>query len=267
MKLGTTAFSFTNEWLTRGYTLAKLLERAARLELGPGIELIGYQTWRSYPSLAEDDVLAFRRLCDDLGLEPAALGAYVDLARRVDRLVTTDEAVELLRAQIEVACRLGFPVLRLHVGIPVSVLEELAPFAERHGVALATEVQGGQAPDHPAVARVLECRQLLGSSAIALALDFTVSMSAVPGAFVDALGRAGMAHEDVDGLVASWTSGASTPEMLAAIGELDAPQAALDEARSGVCSLRAPGAARLAPVRPGDRLRTREVLGARRRRG
>ena len=37
MRLATTAFSFTNEWLTRRYSLERLLTRVAELDLGPGI--------------------------------------------------------------------------------------------------------------------------------------------------------------------------------------------------------------------------------------
>ena len=231
MRLGTTTFSFTNEWLTRRFTLARLLERAAGL--GPGIELVGYQIWRRYPALSNDDVLEFRRLCDQLGLEPAALGGYVDLARRVDRMATSDEAAELLEAQVETARLLGFPVVRLHAGIPVPALERVAPLAERHGVVLATEVQGDQAPDHPAVAALLESRDRLDSAAIALTLDFSVAMSAVPASFVEALDRLGTASEDVDALIALWRSGAPTPELFAAIADVESPAAALDEARAG----------------------------------
>ena len=56
MRLATTAFSFTNEWLTRRYTLERLLTRVTELDLGPGIELIGFQTWRSYPDLTAEEI-------------------------------------------------------------------------------------------------------------------------------------------------------------------------------------------------------------------
>src|SRR6476646_1972279 len=85
MRLGTTTFSFTNEWLTRRFTRTELLERAAAFELGPGLEVVGQQLWRGYPSLDRDEVLAFRRLCERLGFEPAAIGGYVDLLRRPGR--------------------------------------------------------------------------------------------------------------------------------------------------------------------------------------
>jgi xylose isomerase-like TIM barrel protein len=233
LRLGTTAFSFTNEWLARRYSLEQLLRRVAELELGPAIEVIGFQAWRDYPRLGAEDVAAFRRLVDELGLEQSALGAYVDSARRADRGMTVDEAVEFLAPQIASAELLGFPLLRLHAGIPVAVLERLAPAAERAGVTLATEFQGGQTPDHPAVAAVLDCRERLDSPSVALALDFSVAMTDVPASFAAAVSRLGMRRADLDRIVERWADGASTPELHAALNEVDAPDAALDEARAG----------------------------------
>jgi hypothetical protein len=233
MRVGTTAFSFTNEWLTGRYTLEGLLRRVAELDLGPGIELIGFQAWRGFPELPADDLLAFRRLVDELGLEPAALGGYADLARRVDRPMATGEAVEFLRPQIAVAQALGFPLLRLHGGIPTAVLELLAPVAERAGVTLATEIQGGQSPDDPALAALLECHDRVDSASLALTLDFSVAMTAVPAAFAETAVRLGLAPDALDALVGLWSDGAQPRALLGAIGELDAPEAALAEVRAG----------------------------------
>jgi hypothetical protein len=230
---GTTTFSFTDEWLARKLTLPQLLGRIAELELGPGLELVGFQTWRGFPMLTRDEVLDFRRLADELELEPTALGAYADLARRPDRLMTVFEAVEFLRPQIELAHTLGFTLLRLHAGIPVEVLEELASTAERAGVTLATEFQGGQSPESPAVAAIVELRERLDTPAIALVLDFSVSMRAVPAPFVDAVCRAGLSREQADTLVALWDSGATTPELFSALSRTGASTAAIVEAQSG----------------------------------
>jgi Xylose isomerase-like TIM barrel len=233
VRFGTTTFCFTNEWLARQLTLPQLLGRIAELELGPGLELVGFQMWREFPTLTRDEVLEFRRLAEGLELEPTTLGAYADLARRPDRLMTEAEAVEFLRPQIELARALGFPLLRLHAGIPVAVLEELVPFAENAGVTLATEFQGGQTPESPAVAAIVELRERLDTPAIALVLDFSVSMCAVPASFADAVCRAGMAREHVDELLALWHSGATTPELFGALSRTEAPVDAILEAQSG----------------------------------
>jgi hypothetical protein len=232
MRLGTSMFSFTNEWLTRRFTLEQMLARAAELRLGPGLEVIGFQTWRTYPQLTAQDELSFLRLIDALGFEPVALGGYVDLARRSDRLMTASEAVEFLRPQIDVAARLGFPVLRLHAGIPVEVIEQLAPVAAQAGVTLATEFQGQQSPDDPAVVAIVEAAERLGSG-IGIVLDFSVAMSAVPSRFVDAVCGLGMPPEDLDDLVELWVRGVSTAELFDALDEIEAVPAAVGEARGG----------------------------------
>jgi hypothetical protein len=233
VRLGVTTFSFTNEWLARRYSLEQLLRRVAALELGPGLEVIGFQVWRQYPRLTRQDVLEFRRLVDELDLAPAALGAYVDAARRVDRLMTTAEAVDFLAPQISVAKRLGFPLVRLHLGIPVAVIEEVTRLAERANVTLATEVQGSLAPDHPPMQAVLECQERLASPNIGLALDFSVAMTSVPADFVDAVCALGMTRAAIDDLIARWAGGATTQELFGAIADVDAPAAAAIEARAG----------------------------------
>ncbi len=93
-------------------------------------------------------------------------------------------------------------------------------------------MQGGQTPDDPAVQAILECRERLGP-VIALVLDFSVSMTAVPASFADAVRRAGMPANELADIVSLWDGGAPTGEVLAAIGAAAAPTAAQDEARAG----------------------------------
>lgn len=234
MRLGVSTFSLTNEWLSRRYTPESMLERIAEAGLGPGLEIIGQQTWRDYPRLTQEQVLDFRRLCERLGLEPAAIGGYADLLRRQDRAMTVEECVEALEAQIEVASGLGFPVMRLHVGVPVPAIERLVSAAERAGVALATEFQGPQSPDDPALQALLDLRERMsGSPAIALVLDFSVAMRAIPRSFAAAVCSAGMARRDLDRIVELWRNGAQVGELFAAIATTGAPGRAQDEARSG----------------------------------
>lgn len=230
MRLGTTLFSFTNEWLSRRYTLERVLERVAVLGLGPGLELVGFQSFRGYPRVSPDDVLAFRRSADRLGLEPVAIAGYVDAARRIDRPMTVDEAVEFLTAQVAAARALGFPILRLHTGVPTEAIERVARVSDRVDVALATEVQGGQSPEHPDVAAVLECHERLDAPNVGLLLDFSVSMTALPAAFTAALRRLGVTAAQLERIRELWEDGAPPHAAL----ELALPREAVTEALSGL---------------------------------
>lgn len=234
MKLATSAFSFTDEWLAGRYSLDGLLRRIAAAGLGPGVELVGHQCWRSFPALEAAEVRAFRRLLDELELVPAALGVYVDRYRRSDRALTDDEAVDELSRQIALAGELGFPVARLHAGVPSRVLEAVATLAEEVGVVLATEIQGTHTPDDPAVELVLECRDRLGSESIALALDFSISMTRLPRSFQDAVVRAGASPDAMTAVAEAWRRGVPTHDLVAVLADAGATDEALDEARSGL---------------------------------
>jgi hypothetical protein len=218
LQVGTSTFSFTDEWLARRFTLEELLTRIAELDLGPGLEVIGYQTWRSYPAVTPGEIREFRSLVERLGLVPAALGAEIDLLRRVDRTMTSAEAVAFLVPQLVVAGELGFPFVRVPPSVPAPVLEAVAPAAERAGVTVVVEIQGGETPR---------------DDRFPLALDFSVSMSSVPTRFVEAVLRCGMRQDDVTALIEAWERGASTSELFAAIAELDAPESARAEACAG----------------------------------
>ena len=49
-KLSTTLFALTNEWLSREYTFESLVDKTVELGLGPGLEIVGFQSVRGYPA-------------------------------------------------------------------------------------------------------------------------------------------------------------------------------------------------------------------------
>src|SRR5205823_8402801 len=80
---------------------------------------------------------------------------------------------------------------------------------------------------------VLDCRDRLDSTSLALALDVSVAVTDVRPSFAAAVRRLGMRPADLDRIVERWAHGAPVRELHAALRELDAPDAALDEARAG----------------------------------
>ena len=68
--LGITLFSLTNEWQQRLYTFDSMIARVAELGLGPAIEVVGFQSFKSYPDIPDDEAKRFRALLDRHGLMP-----------------------------------------------------------------------------------------------------------------------------------------------------------------------------------------------------
>lgn len=234
MRLATSTFSFTDEWLVGELTVSGFLDRVARAGAPEGVEVIGHQLWRTFPHLEREQIVAFRRLLEELELEPAAIGVYVDLLRRRDRPLTLEESLAELTLEIATASALGFRVARLQAGLPLEIIERIAPVAEERGVVVAIEVQGEQRPEDPAVSSLLELLERMERPSLGLVLDFSVSMRRVPTTFIGAATRAGVPTDALEEAIALWELDAPTTDVLRILEESCAPEPALDLARSGL---------------------------------
>ena len=66
-KLGITLFSLTLEMRQPGYSLESMIRRVAELDLGPGLEIVGFQSIRDWPRVTDEAVLGLRNLIDECG--------------------------------------------------------------------------------------------------------------------------------------------------------------------------------------------------------
>jgi sugar phosphate isomerase/epimerase len=183
-RLGVTLFSFTRAYREHRYTFEELIAKAGRLGLGPGLEIVGFQSIRSYPSVSDEFALRFRRLLDRAGLEPSALSGNIDAGLRADRLMTHGETVEVIEAQIVAAKKLGYPVLKVQFGASPDALEAALPAAEASGIKLAVEVHAPHHVRHPTMLALRERFEKLSTGSLGFVPDFGATMNAVPRRFV-----------------------------------------------------------------------------------
>jgi sugar phosphate isomerase/epimerase len=203
-RLGITLYSLSLEYRAGRYTFEELLERTGALELGPPVEIVGYQSIRGYPEISDAFATRFRTLCDRYGLTPSCLGANVDTARRRSRHMTDDETVETLSAQIDAAVRLGFPVLRIQFGARPAAIRRVAPLAEQAGVRLGMEIHAPHSVDHPTVVALRELYDEIDSPFLGFIPDFGASVSALPAGAVAEQRAAGVDEEVIALIVDTW---------------------------------------------------------------
>src|SRR5260370_14755183 len=134
LRLGTTLFSLTNEFLSRKFTLEQLVAEVARRGLGPGLEIVGFQSIRGFPHVSDEFADRFRQLLQRHGLEASCLGINADIALRRGTRMTTEESVAYHEAQITAAAKLGFPGARYQFAAGPEVVRRLVPLAQRVGV-------------------------------------------------------------------------------------------------------------------------------------
>ena len=201
--LGTTLFSFTPDFRA-GESTSSILQRVADAGCGPALEVIGHQAWRGFPNISADDERAYRDAVDRLGFEPKSLGIYPHPFRRPGAPMGTDEIVDDLTAQLEAARRLGFPIVRTHLGMEPGILRRVAAEANRLGVVLTFEVQGTATPDAPAVVDVLSLQQETGTPYLGFTMDFSVTTRALPGVLDHGLRRNGLAEDAIAEIHRIW---------------------------------------------------------------
>ena len=149
-------FRSTRAFHGREYDLDALMRKVAAEGFGPGLEIIGFSSFRGFPAV--DDAFAgrFRDLVAELDLVTTSLAVNADIGIHRDRLLNQDELIAYMTRQIEAAATLGFPIARVQISLTPDSMEQLAPVAEKYGVVLALEVHADQYASHP---RILALRR------------------------------------------------------------------------------------------------------------
>ena len=205
--LGVTLYSMTNEWLAGRFTLPELVDAVGERQLGPGVEIIGFQSLRGFPSrVAAKDLKDLREAIERNELVPTSLASNADVARSADAWMTTDQSVEYMRPQIELAGELGFPVVRTQIGLTPEVLEKLEPIAAKAKVHLGMEVHAPEGPNTAKVQATREVYERIDSEWLGFIPDFSSCMRAIPPGMLDKLRQHGLSEAGVDALVRAWES-------------------------------------------------------------
>ncbi|WP_432990216.1 sugar phosphate isomerase/epimerase family protein [Dactylosporangium sp. CA-233914] len=203
-QLGTTLYSITRDFHGRRIGFDDAVRRVGELGLGPGLEVVGFQSFRGWPQLSDEQVNLFRSLIDQTGLAPAAIGANADAGIRRDRLLTPDELVSYMEPQIVAARRLGFPVVRVQYSLTPDDMERLLPLAEREGVKLGLEIHAHHSPRHPIMVALRERYEKLGSAYLGFIPDWGSSMRTMPPSVLEAGRRRGLTERYIERIVQSW---------------------------------------------------------------
>jgi hypothetical protein len=214
-KLGVTLFSLTLEMRKPDYSLESMIRKVAELDLGPGLELVGFQSIRNWPQVNDEFVTWFRNLLDECELVPTAASMNLDLARRRDRRMTEEEGLAYLEAQMEAAKKLGFPIGKSAILSTPRFVEGLARIAERLDMKFGVEVHSPETVESPHVQELRELFDAVDSPALGFVPDFSSSMRDVPPTLVEAHRASGMPAELIDLVQEVWHSDSTMPEKFA----------------------------------------------------
>jgi hypothetical protein len=210
-KLGTTLFSFTNEFWSHEFTFEQLVRKVGELGLGPGLEVIGFQSIRGFPNVSDEFAARFRDLVAMYKLEPTSLAINADVwARRGGAPLSVDETVAYLDPQIRAAKKLGFPVVRSQLAATPEVVERLLPLVEKLGVRMGPELHAPWTIDSPAVVAYRELYARLRSPLLGFIPDFGSCAKAWPAPYLRQLREAGIPPALLDLAMSVWNGEGDT---------------------------------------------------------
>lgn len=191
-KLGTTLFSFTNEYLNLEYSFEQLVEQVAARNLGPGIELVGFSHIRGFPRVSDEFAARFRELMEIHRLTPTCLSVNADMGIRRGTWMSAEQAAAYFEPQLRAAAKLGFPVVRTQLAAPSATLERLLPLIEKLGLKVGPEVHAPWTLSAPVIVEHREMYERLKSPLLGFVPDFGASARALPPSYLEYLREGGM---------------------------------------------------------------------------
>jgi hypothetical protein len=201
---GTTLYSYTRMFHQREMSFEGLIREVARRGQGPGLEVIGFQSIRNFPNPGDEFIGKFKDLISELGLIPTSLAVNADLGLRRDRLLTHDEMIDYMAAQIKLASVLGFPLARVQISMTPDVMEALLPTAEKFNVKLGLEVHSHHSPRHQEMQEHLIRYEKLNSGYLGFVPDFGATTVGMPPSLIAKYRRTGVPEEMISELLDLW---------------------------------------------------------------
>ncbi|WP_238368204.1 sugar phosphate isomerase/epimerase family protein [Mesobacterium pallidum] len=180
IRLGVSLYSFTNEFFARSHDLKDLIAETGRLGLGPGLEAVGFQSFRSFPDVTDAEAGQFRDAVQAAGLTATCLGITADRFLRPGQAVSDEELVAFHARQMRSARRLGFSLVRFQHAATPAVIRALVPLAESLDMRMGLEVHAPLFLDHPVIEGYREMFEQVKSPLLGFIPDFGAAARAVP---------------------------------------------------------------------------------------
>jgi sugar phosphate isomerase/epimerase len=204
IQFGTTLYALTNEFLSRRYSFEDLLEQTATRRIGPGLEIVGFQSIRGFPAVSDEFTERFKALVEKYRLIPTSLAINADQEIRRGQRMSDDEMVAYHEPQIRAAAKLGFPVARYQYGAGPEVIRRLAPLAEKLGVRLGLEIHAPHHANHPDVLKFREMYAKVNSPYLGWIPDFSSTARTVPASFLAHFLKKGVPQSLIDLAMEVW---------------------------------------------------------------
>ena len=209
IKRGVSLYSFQEEVFLRTMSLEDCIRTCS--ELGAyGVEIIPEQSIPDFTHLTDEFVDTWFSWMEKYGTTPTATNAYLDTRLYAGQWLSLEEQIASIRTDIDVAVRLGMPIVKATINVSPEVMEGAAPYAEEKGIRLLVEVHAPFHYEHPWIVQHLEVMHRTGSPALGFMPDMGTYVRRFPRVVSERALRDGAKPELVDLIVKTYDDGGDT---------------------------------------------------------
>lgn len=185
IELGTSIYSFTNECHNRQMSWQDMIRLVDQKKLGTQIEVVGFQSFRSFPDISDAEADAFKAVMAETSQTANCLGINADRFMKPNQPISDDEMVDYHERQIRSAAKLGFRAVRYQNTATPAVIRRCVPLAEKLGVKLGLEVHAPHSPNHPDIIAYRQMYAEVDSEILGFIPDFGATAREVPRLHID----------------------------------------------------------------------------------
>jgi sugar phosphate isomerase/epimerase len=206
IKRGVSLYSFQEEYFLRKMSLEDIIATTQKLDI-PGVEIIPDQMIPGYPNISAEFLKQWHGWLEKYGRTPVCMDMFLDWNKYKGRVMSEDERVESIRVDIVNANKLGCGIIRVIHDVEPTILERLAPAAEKYGVKLALEIHAPSYFDSALEQRLIAMFQKVQSPYLCFTLDLGVFVKRLPRVITDRFLRDGMKKELVEYVAQAFEDG------------------------------------------------------------
>ncbi len=197
IKRGVSLYSLQEEYFLRKLDLEGCIATCARLG-ALGIESIGEQMMPGFPKLPDAFYARWHQWMAHYGTVPTCHDMFLDTKRYKDRLLTDDEMIESIKADLRHAARLGCKVMRVLVSVKPEMVERCIPYAEECNVKMGLEIHSPFHFDHPWIMRYTEMIERTRTRHVGYIPDMGIYVKRFPRVMRDHALRHGATEKIID---------------------------------------------------------------------
>lgn len=175
-------YSLQDEYMNKRMNLEEMMQFLDDLGV-EGFEILPDQMLHNTPHPSPETLKEWDAILSRTKAKPVCADVFLNTNLYNNRSLTERECIDLLIAEIKLANRLGFKLIRLVSMVPSFVIEPLLPYAEKYDVTIALEIHAGMSFNEPKTRDFIEEMKRLNSPYCGLVIDTGIFCHRIPRVF------------------------------------------------------------------------------------